>query len=265
MPASPTAQLLSRMEGSTGWITYSNPERLNAITLDMWEAIPALVSRLDADPEIRVIAFRGSGDKAFVSGADISQFEDAHSGKEELARYDQATVRAFDAIATSQKPTIAMIQGFCIGGGLGLALACDLRIAAQGSQFGIPAAKLGLAYPIIVTKLLVDIVGPSRAKDILLTGRRFDGAEALGIGLVNQVVPALDILKTTETYIGMISENAPLTVSAEKKIVDEIAKAPENFDAEYCERLIARCYASEDYAEGRKAFMEKRKARFAGR
>jgi len=223
------------------------------------------VAGFDADPEIRTIVFRGAGERAFVSGADISQFDNAHAGPEAVARYDKATVDAFEAIANAEKPTIAMIQGFCIGGGLGLALACDLRIAGQGSQFGIPAAKLGLAYPVIVTRLLLDLVGPSRAKDILITARRIDEEEALSMGLINRVEHAESLQHITENFCAMIAENAPLTVSAEKKIVNEMMKAPLNFNAAYCEALIAACYASEDYAEGRKAFMEKRKALFKGR
>lgn len=262
---SPTPRMIARKDGAIGWMIFNNPERLNAVSLDMWEAVPELIAAFDADEEIRVIVLTGAGDRAFVAGADISQFGESRSTAEGIIAYEEATERAFNAIAAAQKPTIAMIDGYCIGGGLGIALSCDMRIAAEGSTFGIPAAKLGLAYGDTGTGRLVDVVGPSFAKEIFFTARRFTHEEALAMGLINRVTTRDALEDFTRNYCGMIADNAPLTVNTAKQVVNEFTKAPNSFDTEKCNALIARCFASEDYKEGRAAFMEKRKPVFKGK
>ena len=263
--ASPTPRMIAKKDGAIGWMIFNNPERLNAVSLDMWEAVPEITAAFDADPEIRAIVLTGAGDRAFVAGADISQFGESRSTAEGILAYEAATERAFNAIAEAQKPTIAMIDGFCIGGGLGIALSCDMRIAAEGSTFGIPAAKLGLAYGATGTGRLVNVVGPSFAKEIFFTARRFTHDEAHSMGLVNRVTTKEALENFVRDYCALIAENAPMTVNTAKQVVDEFAKAPGNFDAEKCDTLIARCFASDDYKEGRAAFMEKRKPAFKGK
>lgn len=262
---SPTPRMIAKKDGAIGWMIFNNPERLNAVGLDMWEAVPAIISHFEADPEIRVIALAGAGGKAFVAGADISQFGETRASSAGVQSYEDATTVAFETIAHADRPTVAMIDGYCIGGGLGIALSCDLRFAAEGSTFGIPAAKLGLAYGAAGTRRLVDVVGPAFAKEIFFTARRFTCDEALAMGLVNRVFPREALEAQTRDTCAIIAENAPLTVMTAKRIVDETRKAPENFDMRYCDQLIARCFASEDYAEGRTAFMEKRKPVFRGK
>jgi enoyl-CoA hydratase/carnithine racemase len=257
--------MIAKKDGAIGWMIFNNPERLNAVSFDMWEAVPAIIADFEADPEIRVIVLKGAGGKAFVAGADISQFGETRSSAAGVRAYEDATGIAFECIARAERPTIAMIDGYCIGGGLGIALSCDLRFAAEGSTFGIPAAKLGLAYGASGTRRLVDVVGPAYAKEIFFTARRFTDDEALGMGLINRVFPREALEAETRTVCATIGDNALLTVMTAKKIIDETLKAPENFDVAYCDQLIARCFGSEDYVEGRAAFMEKRKPVFKGR
>lgn len=263
--SSPTPRMIAVKDGAIGWMIFNNPERMNAVSLDMWEAVPKIIAEFESDPDIRVIVLKGAGDRAFVAGADISQFEAQRNNPESVATYEDATTLAFETIARAERPTIAMIDGYCIGGGLGIALSCDFRFAAEGSTFGIPAAKLGLAYAASGTRRLVDIVGPAFAKEIFFTARRFTCDEALSMGLINRVFSRDTLEAQTRDTCAIIAENAPLTVMTAKKVVDETLKAPENFDAQYCDQLIERCFSSEDYAEGRKAFMEKRKPQFKGR
>ncbi|MDR3499221.1 MAG: enoyl-CoA hydratase [Parvibaculum sp.] len=263
--SSPTPRMIARKDGAIGWMIFNNPDRLNAVSLDMWEAVPKIVADFEADPEIRVIVLTGAGGKAFVAGADISQFEAQRADPASVVTYENATTIAFETIARADRPTIAMIDGYCIGGGLGIALSCDLRFASEGSTFGIPAAKLGLAYAASGTRRLVDVVGPAYAKEIFFTARRFTHDEALSMGLINRVFAREALESETRATCATIAENAPLTVMTAKRIVDETRKAPENFDVDYCDRLIARCFASADYAEGRTAFMEKRKPVFRGK
>jgi len=209
-----------------------------------------------------VVVLTGAGGKAFVSGADISKFESERSSKEAIDRYNETVDKANTAVFEFPKPTIAMIRGYCIGGGVGLALCCDLRICSDNSKFGVPAAKLGLGYGLKGIKKLVDVVGPSFAKEIFFTARQFTAVEALQMGLVNRVLPAEELEKYVQDYADTISGNAPLTVKSVKYIVGEAVKSANERNLKKCDELVAQCFASKDYIEGRQAFMEKRKPAF---
>jgi enoyl-CoA hydratase len=259
-----TDKMLSRKEGGVGTLIFNNPERHNAVSLEMWEAASGILADFAADKAIRVVVLTGAGGKAFVSGADISKFESERSSKDEVERYNVAVDKANTAVYEFPKPTIAMIRGYCIGGGVGLALCCDLRICSDNSKFGVPAAKLGLGYGFTGIKKLVDVVGPSFAKEIFFTARQFTAAEALAMGLVNRVLPQEELEKYVKDYAETISGNAPLTVNSVKYIVGEVVKPESKRNTQKCSELVAQCFASSDYIEGRKAFMEKRKPAFTG-
>jgi len=258
-----TERLLAKKEGALGWLIFNNPERRNAVSLDMWEAIPGALAKFEADPDVRVIVLTGAGDKAFVSGADISQFEKQRSSEEAVKRYEEIGEAAQAKLAAFEKPMIAMIRGYCLGGGLNIANTCDLRIAAEDARFGIPAAKMGLGYRASSMKKLVDTVGAPFAREIMITARQFNAAEAKAMGLVHKVVPVAELEKTVREYTDLISANAPLTMRAAKRIIREVSKR--DYDAAACDAWVKECFASEDYAEGRRAFMEKRKPQFRGR
>jgi enoyl-CoA hydratase len=262
---SPTERMIAETEGAIGWMVFNNPARRNAISLDMWQAIPTILDHFESDPALRVVVLKGAGDKAFISGADISQFEQQRSSPETVRHYDETAERAMARLQESKLPTIAMIQGFCIGGGVGTALCCDLRLAADSARFAVPAARLGLGYRWGGVKKLVDLVGPAYAKEIFLTARHFTAAEAHGMGLVNRVLPEAELAAYVRSYCDAIAENAPLTVQAVKGVVHELGKAGPEIDRARCEALVARCFESDDYIEGRRAFMEKRKPVFSGR
>lgn len=259
-----TDKMLSRKEGSVGYLTFNNPERHNAVSLEMWEAASGILADFAADKKIRVVVLTGAGGKAFVSGADISKFESERSNKEAIDRYNIAVDNANSAVYEFPKPTIAMIRGYCIGGGVGLALCCDMRICSDNSKFGVPAAKLGLGYAFTGIKKLVDVVGPSFAKEIFYTARQFTAAEALTMGLVNRSMPDAELDAYVKNYADTIGGNAPLTVDAVKFIVGEVVKPESKRDMKKCADLVSQCFASNDYTEGRKAFMEKRKPAFTG-
>ena len=259
-----TDKMLSRKEGGVGYLIFNNPERHNAVSLDMWEAAAGFLDDFKSDKTIRVVVITGAGGKAFVSGADISKFESERSNKEAIERYNVAVDKANTAVYEFPKPTIAMIRGYCIGGGVGLALCCDMRICSDNSKFGVPAAKLGLGYGYSGIKKLVDVVGPSFAKEIFFTARQFTAAEALAMGLVNRSLPESELESYVKTYADTISGNAPLTVDAVKYIVGQTVKEESKRDLQKCADLVAQCFASADYTEGRKAFMEKRKPVFTG-
>lgn len=260
-----TDKMLSRKEGPVGYLIFNNPERRNAVSLEMWEAATNILDDFLKDDAIHVVVLAGAGGKAFVSGADISKFDSERASEEAVARYNAAVERANTTVYNFPKPTIAMIQGYCIGGGLGLAVCCDLRIASHDSRFAIPAAKLGLGYGYPGIKRLTDLVGPSFAKEIFYTARQFDAAEAQAMGLVNRVVPGAELESYVKTCADTIGANAPLTIAAVKFIANEAVKDESKRDLAQCAAMVKHCFESQDYIEGRRAFMEKRKPVFTGR
>ncbi|HEY2136072.1 MAG TPA: enoyl-CoA hydratase [Xanthobacteraceae bacterium] len=259
-----TDKMLSRKEGHVGTMTFNNPERHNAVSLEMWEAASRIMDDFARDDDIRVVVITGAGGKAFVSGADISKFESERANEEAQTRYNAMVAKANDSLYDFPKPTIAMIRGYCIGGGLGLAVCCDLRICSDNSRFAIPAAKLGLGYGFPGIKRLADLVGPSFAKEIFFTARQFDAAEAQTMGLVNRVLPADGLEAYVKNYAETIGNNAPLTVNAVKFIANETVRDESKRDLDRCAALVKQCFASKDFIEGRRAFMEKRKPAFIG-
>jgi enoyl-CoA hydratase/carnithine racemase len=258
-------KMLSEKRGAVGHMIFNNPERYNAVSLDMWEAAVGILDGFVADDDIRVIVMSGTGGKSFVSGADISKFEKERGSKEAVADYNARIKIVYDKIAALPKPTIAMINGFCLGGGLALAVSCDLRFCSSKSRFGLPAARLGLGYPFEGLKRLVATVGVGQAKDIVFSARKLPSDEALRIGLVQQVVEEDDLEKTVFDYAETVAGNAPLTVGAMKYIIGETQKDAEERDMAQCQAMVDACFASEDYIEGRRAFMEKRPPEFKGR
>jgi enoyl-CoA hydratase/carnithine racemase len=258
-----TPHMLAEIDGPIGWMTFNKPERRNAVSLDMWEAMPEILRWFEQDPAVRVVVLKGAGDKAFVSGADISQFEASRSSDAGNAHYEQTLEAATQALITCGKPTIAMIRGWCIGGGMAIAVCCDLRIASEDSRFGIPAARLGLGYGAPGVKKLMDLVGPSFTKEIFFTARHFSSAEAMAMGLLNRVVPEAELEAFTRGYCATIADNAPMTMHALKRTVGELLRG-EQADRALCDRLVNACFASEDFIEGRRAFMEKRRPVFRG-
>ncbi len=266
MQDSPAAAAALRLErdGEIAFIVADNPSRMNALTAAMWKALPELLAEAGQDQDICVIVLRGAGTRAFSAGADISEFETARAG-DAAAVYDALNDAAFTALSQCAKPTIAMIHGFCLGGGLGLALCTDLRLSDDKAEFAIPAAKLGLGYNARWVRPLLATLPPARAKEMLFTARRFKVGEASAMGLVNEVMPEAELEARTRALASEIAANAPLTVRAAKRVIDELVRHPETPDMTALDAAVAACFESEDYAEGRRAFLEKRKPQFRGR
>jgi enoyl-CoA hydratase len=259
-----TDKMIARKEGAIGWMLFNNPARHNAVSVEMWEAVPQILAEFVGDDIVRVVVVAGVGGKAFISGADISEFGEKRGSREATLAYNALVEKASDAILACAKPTIAMIQGYCIGGGLAISLCCDLRFASDSSRFGVPAAKLGLGYAYPGIERLADIVGPAFAKEIFFTARQFDAGEAREMGLVNRVTPAAELETYVKSCAATIAGNAPLTIAAVKLCVGEYLKEPAKRDLTACRAAVDACFASADYLEGRTAFMEKRKPIFRG-
>jgi len=260
-----TSKMIAEKDGPIGRLIFNNPARHNAVSLEMWQGLAQIMDDFDHDDAIRVIVVTGAGGKAFVSGADISEFKEKRASEEAAVAYAKTSESARVKLQETLKPTIAMIRGYCIGGGLATALSCDIRIAAEGSRFGVPAAKLGLGYAYDGIKRLIDLVGPAFAREIFYTARQFTAEEALAMGLINRLVPSDELESYVKNYCDTIAVNAPLTIRSAKVAVREALKPEAERDLDLCKRLVAECFASEDYTEGRTAFMEKRRPVFKGR
>jgi enoyl-CoA hydratase len=258
-------KILQKIDDGVGVITFNNPEKRNAMSLDMWEGVGSALIELREDPHVRVVILTGAGDKAFVSGADISQFEKNRHNAAASEEYSRKSAAQRALLADYPKPIIACIRGFCLGGGMQVAMSADIRIASENSQYGIPAAKLGIAYSYDGLKNLVSLVGPSWARLIMYTGMRIDSTEAVRIGLVDRVVPDTELWNATMEIARTISGNAPLAIKAAKLTIAQVLKDPEDRDMDAIKAIGTACMDSEDFREGRTAFMEKRKPRFKGR
>jgi enoyl-CoA hydratase/carnithine racemase len=255
-------KMLSRRDGQVGYVIFNNPERHNAVSLEMWAKTSEILEGFAKDPEVRVVVVTGAGGKAFVSGADVSKFESERASQDATKIYNTTVERANSGIYDFPKPTIAMIRGYCIGGGVGLAACCDLRIASDNSRFAVPAAKLGYGFNGL--KRLIDIVGPAFAKEIFFTARQFDAEEARMMGFVNRIVPETELENYVKSYAETIAANAPLTVKAAKYVANEVMREESKRNLARCAEMVEQCFASNDYTEGRRAFMEKRKPAFTG-
>ncbi len=259
-----SGKMLAAVRDGVGVITFNQPEKRNAMSVEMWDGLTAILTQWETDAAVRAVVMTGAGDKAFVSGADISQFEKSRSNAEAQKEYDKLTSAGRAKLTNYPKPVIARIQGFCLGGGLGIAMGADIRIASESSMFGIPAAKLGIAYGWDMVRRLISLVGHAHARMILFTGERFGAREAERIGLVNQVVPDAELDAAVDKLARTIAGNAPLSVHGMKFILGQTQRDPADRDMDGVLQAVATCFDSADYTEGRTAFMEKRKPQFQG-
>jgi enoyl-CoA hydratase len=261
-----TDKLLLEKDGPIGWIVFNQPEKRNAVSQEMWQQMPEHVRELMSDDAIRVVILRGAGEQAFVAGADISQFKDRRRNMADEEEYRRISGHGQEALASLSKPLLAMIHGYCVGGGVSIAITCDMRIAADDAQFGVPAARLGLGYHYHGMEKLMSLVGPAYTKEIFFTARTdFSAQDALRMGLVNQVVPKGELERFTRDYALRISRNAPLTLRSAKATVEQLLRPAGQRDLAMLDRLIADCFNSQDYQEGVTAFSEKRRPQFQGR
>ncbi len=260
-----TERVRVHLDGVALHVVFDNPARHNALGVDTWRALPPLLAQAAADDRVRLVVFQGAGARAFASGADISQFEDQRASREAVARYEALSDDALAAIQRLPKPTLACVRGWCLGAGVNVAMACDVRIAASDAVFGIPAARMGLGYRDAALKNLIDLVGVGPAKDLFFTARRIDAAEALRLGLVTRLAATDALPALLAEYVDAIGDNAPLTIAAAKATAGALLASRPADDLAECRELIRSCFDSEDYAEGRRAFMEKRRPRFRGR
>lgn len=258
-------RILSGRSGGIGMLVINNPERRNALSLDMWQHAGEALEELAQDDNIRLLLVSGAGGKAFASGADISKFGEERTGPEAVRHYQAVSGAFYERLDTFPKPTLAQIAGFCIGGGLALALCCDMRICEEGARFALPAARLGIGYPPMAQKRLFDLVGPARGAEIMFTARQFNAAEALQFGLVNRVAPATDLDACVREFAGAIAENAPLTIATAKAVKIAIGRDALAAERDRLQAMVDNCYSSWDYAEGQRAFREKRGPKFTGR
>ncbi len=257
-------KILAEIKDGVGRITFNQPEKRNAMSVAMWDGMSQALDVFEKDETVRCVVLTGAGDKAFVSGADISQFEKNRANADAQREYDRLTSAGRLKLSTFGKPVIAQIRGFCMGGGLGIAMSTDIRIASDDSQFGIPAAKLGIAYGFDMVKALVSLVGPAHAHMILMTGERFDAREAERVGLVNKVVPVAELEATVAKLTATLAQNAPLSLKTNKMTVKAVLQDAGDRDMAAIRAAMAACFDSNDYREGRRAFMEKRKPAFTG-
>jgi enoyl-CoA hydratase/carnithine racemase len=257
--------ILVRQDGPIATVTFNRPRMRNAISLAMWVELARVTEGLTKDDAVRAIVFRGAGTEAFASGADISEFAEHRKDTETSLRYNATTAAAYAAVRDCPKPTVAMIYGFCMGGAVGVAMACDLRFAAEGSKFGIPAARLSIIYPSEAVGQLVDLVGPAHAKDILYSARTLNDREALAMGLIQRLVPAAELEPTTYEYLRRVADNAPLSVRGAKATIQAYLAGLTDESRKRLRELSLEAFESEDYREGTRAFLEKRAPRFQGR
>lgn len=259
------ASLITRVTDMVGTLVFSNPEKHNALSYEMWRQIPQALAAFDADPRIRIVVLEGEGEEAFVSGSDVSQFDARRSSTEDQALYDDAVREAHLAPGRCSKPVLAKIRGICYGGGMGLAASCDIRMCSDNARFRIPAARLGLGYPVYGIARLLPLIGPQNTCDILMSARTLSASEALTMGFVARVIPKENFEAEVDAWISLVAGNAPLTVRAIKKALSSSASSEALLSDPSVAAAIADCFSSEDYHEGRKAFMEKRKPNFQGR
>ena len=260
-----TDKILERREGPIAHIIFNQPEKRNAVSLEMWTAVNEAINTLATDRSVRVLILSGAGGKSFIAGADISKFESERASKEAVTQYNQMTKKVYDGLANFPKPTIAQIDGFCIGGGVGLAASCDMRFCGTASQFAIPAAKLGLGYEYEGVNRLVQIIGPAFTKEFFFTARRFSAQEVASMGLVNKVLDDKNLASYCDEIAHMVAANAPLTIEATKFIANQCILQESEKDLDECNAKVMTCFESADYIEGRTAFMEKRNPVFEGK